>query len=543
MADFRKWILVLALVALAIPASAQITCTVASSNISIRSEGLAELVSQINLNCTSPTATLTGVTASFTAFFTTDVTSVLGAGVTTEAILRTPASTVPVQGLLNGSNSLVFNNVAIPEGVLSFVLNIDNVRVNASKIGANSSVTVIMSATSSPANSVVFTGTPTAVPAIVQTGLVFTAADPVSLPQCSAPNEAKVNVTFKEGFSGAFKSFTQEGGVSGLGITPPGSARQGTRLFIKVAAVPANVTIAVPGSITVVSGETTLTTAFLVGFNPATGGSGAGNVSGVGSGLTAISSGSQAGEFAVPLTGGSGTAVYEVTGAGLSLTTVDSIVVPVSIAISTGVGATTPTALPNVSGGFAPISTVGTAAPVTGTGSAPVPRFVDVATQNLPLFSVTPCVTNLLFPFVTNKAGFDTGIALVNTSLDNAGADEPFSTTPQSGACTVFFFDGTTTAPAPQTTGTIAAGAMTAFTLQGGGVPGSSTSAAGFQGYIIARCNFQFAHGFAFITDNGNPARPAQGYLALVIPDRGATTGRLAQPFTFGTGTGEQLAQ
>ena len=43
----------------------------------------------------------------------------------------------------------------------------------------------------------------------------------------------------------------------------------------------------------------------------------------------------------------------------------------------------------------------------------------------------------------------------------------------------------------------------------------------GLAGYIIAICNFQYGHGFAYITDNFGigPANTAQGYLALIIPD------------------------
>ena len=42
----------------------------------------------------------------------------------------------------------------------------------------------------------------------------------------------------------------------------------------------------------------------------------------------------------------------------------------------------------------------------------------------------------------------------------------------------------------------------------------------GFQGYIIAQCRFQYAHGFAFITDGPiGQARVAEGYLALVMDD------------------------
>jgi hypothetical protein len=86
---------------------------------------------------------------------------------------------------------------------------------------------------------------------------------------------------------------------------------------------------------------------------------------------------------------------------------------------------------------------------------------------------------------------------------------------------------------------------MAAFTLQSGGVAGSTSSAAGFQGYIIARCSFQYAHGFAFISDRNTPSLGSQGYLALVIPDRTDGT-RPPAPFTSPDGSvtqGEQLAQ
>ncbi len=45
----------------------------------------------------------------------------------------------------------------------------------------------------------------------------------------------------------------------------------------------------------------------------------------------------------------------------------------------------------------------------------------------------------------------------------------------------------------------------------------SSSVAPGFQGYLIAVCNFQFAHGFAFISDTG-AKNLAVGYLAAVLP-------------------------
>jgi hypothetical protein len=44
-----------------------------------------------------------------------------------------------------------------------------------------------------------------------------------------------------------------------------------------------------------------------------------------------------------------------------------------------------------------------------------------------------------------------------------------------------------------------------------------------FAGYIFAVCNFQFAHGFAFVED-GSPSGNAMGYLALVVDNRSAVT-------------------
>ena len=44
---------------------------------------------------------------------------------------------------------------------------------------------------------------------------------------------------------------------------------------------------------------------------------------------------------------------------------------------------------------------------------------------------------------------------------------------------------------------------------------------------MIAQCRFQYAHGFAFVTDGfGGPGRGlSQGYLALIIPDPTANSG------------------
>ena len=62
----------------------------------------------------------------------------------------------------------------------------------------------------------------------------------------------------------------------------------------------------------------------------------------------------------------------------------------------------------------------------------------------------------------------------------------------------------------------------------------------GFAGYMIAACNFQWAHGFSFVTDTGSDR--TMGYLALVIPDR-SSNGRLPENSSLDAGPnqGEQL--
>jgi hypothetical protein len=127
--------------------------------------------------------------------------------------------------------------------------------------------------------------------------------------------------------------------------------------------------------------------------------------------------------------------------------------------------------------------------------------------------TVGPCRTILLFPFVSNQGGWDTGLAIANTSAD------PLSTKNQAGVCKMYYYGDSNGGPAPtnpQTTVSVATGTVAVGTLSSGGV---IPAAPGFQGYIFAICEFQYAHGYAFISDLG-ATKLAQGYLALIVPDR-----------------------
>jgi hypothetical protein len=149
---------------------------------------------------------------------------------------------------------------------------------------------------------------------------------------------------------------------------------------------------------------------------------------------------------------------------------------------------------------YAPLSTV-----TAASSSATIPRFVDQLNTPANLFTLGPCVTTLLFPFITNQVGFDTGIAIMNTTSD------PFGTTPKSGTCTLNFYGQN--APSPYPTAVIGSG--NSWTPATGAWMANSIAPT-FEGYMIAVCNFPLAHGYAFISDPG-AQKVAMGYLALVI--------------------------
>jgi len=144
----------------------------------------------------------------------------------------------------------------------------------------------------------------------------------------------------------------------------------------------------------------------------------------------------------------------------------------------------------------------------------------DIATNNpvddphKPYAQVIRCNCYLLFTYATFASGFNTGIAIANTTGDTA----PFGSSEapdQIGKINFYFFDqtaayvGTTTSAADITAG------KSFVDLLSNILPTGVTS---FSGYIIAKAEFQFCHGFAFIADESF-ASVAQGYLANVIPD------------------------
>ncbi|MBM3796237.1 MAG: hypothetical protein FJW31_19745 [Acidobacteria bacterium] len=217
----------------------------------------------------------------------------------------------------------------------------------------------------------------------------------------------------------------------------------------------------------------------------------------------------------VSVVGGAGSAVWEVI--ETDTTAFERMDARVVIAYVPNTGANLPSlGTSSVNGNYAPISTT-----ATSSAAASIPRFVDTA-SNRNMLTINSCRSNILFPFVSNQAGFDTGLAIANTSKD------PWGTAIQTGACTVNFYGTVGTSkvclnyPSPSITG----GEHFVWSLASGG---AVQATAGFQGYVIAQCNFQYAHGYAFVSDLG-AQRLAMGYLGLVMDaSLGTRTGSVSE--------------
>ena len=165
--------------------------------------------------------------------------------------------------------------------------------------------------------------------------------------------------------------------------------------------------------------------------------------------------------------------------------------------------------------------------------TAPIPRFYPtVKLEKSNFLTINLCQTTLLYPYVIGGGGFDTGIAVSNTSMD------PWGTVNQTGSCKMYPYGvalGASGAANTVWTGAAVAGCDTMQPASQ--APGSNCwpqvpagqviayNASGFLpnfwGYVIAVCNFQYAHGYAAVTDTG-VRNIFSSYLALeIIPIQG----------------------
>jgi large repetitive protein len=468
------------------------------------------------------------------------------------------------QGIVSGNQVTFLGVPVVPPGTNgNRVFRITNVRVNASGIGGG---TV---SGSLPVQASILVSNPSALPiaiptpivGFVQSSLTTSVSALTPFGQCVSETLAQTSIlSFSENYASAFKTRvdpTVAGQTNGQGSalvqdvpgtvyegesgftlaltqapsTPAGLADAGTRFTAVFNNIPAGARLFVSN--------------YSVAVNPLTG-QATGNISsGANWAQYVTSESSPDGNGTIP----AGTPFNLGAPGGTGPITVVEIT-PTTGTTATAsweVMATTPTSV--VGFQFAAYITYtaspGTDSPTPGTGTVnlrygpastattatagPIPRFLDTS-KAANAISISICQTILLYPFITNEAGFDTGIAIANTSTD------PFGTTPQTGTCTLNWY-GENAPTTPTTTPAIPS--ATDYALL------ASVTVPGFQGYMIAVCNFQYAHGFAFVSDVG-AQKLAMGYLPLIIPEPSlqVPTGRNASPLSLSLGnSGEQLAQ
>jgi len=639
MADFRRWILALATLALVLglvaPASAQVSgpqlnCTVAGAvPPTLRAEGMDELVGDILLTCQAANPSVTPITGtplpqanisvSLGAALSTNwyVNSNPAIGAVSSAVLviddpnpanqtlcsqpsnptiacavtfptgttnfsfNQPGITNVFQGVPGGpgTNSITFLGVPIEPPVTSRTFRITNIRINASGVGASSFGLSPVAAyvSSSSSTSIQITGGQTVV-GYVENGLTTsTSPSGTSFLQCqgSQPPSTPVpvgSITYKENFATAFKVVgagqDQPGTVyyseSGLEVSEWGSkglitasaASTGTRLMATISGVPSNATLWVDtwaqstAAVIVAGSVVQQSDATLVGTSSGT------PVDPCPTYVATASAPSCVPPTQLkPSSAGIATAVWEVTSTNSSA--IDSLTFNVYVSVPPSPGAPLPPAT-TVQGSFAPLGL--SSGWVNGDA---IPEFnpgVNTQPVSAPLFTTSPCVTYLLFPYVTDYLGeFDTGIAISNTS-----SDPSIGALPQAGGCTVNFYgmDQTTGANTAKTIGSNGTYSTTLAGINSGASSGAGLVEPGqswtfsisaidsafgtntYTGYAIATCDFQYAHGYTFVSDYG-VREWAAATLALVIPD--TSSGRGPYPFICGsvacngTQTGEQL--
>jgi hypothetical protein len=501
-----------------------------------------------------------------------------GTGATCTAVTVNGSPNV-FQGIVNG-NSVTFFGIPIqPPGTTGQrTLRVTNLRVNASALSSSGGgLTPVSASVSIFGNIGVQVSNASATLGFVQSSLTATAASATNLNQCSSANRAALPVlTFTEGFSTAFKTrvFASSNGnfagqvsnpspaqnvpgnvypsESGLIVQTPSGAQAGLADYgTRLKAVFNNV----PSGVRLFVSTTNVNNAALPIAPPANPGGNVANGSAgpsyalLVSSETTVDSGAGGGVFPpavpstdvpsvgntpiveIPVSNGTATAVWEVINTNPIAT--EAFKFGVYATYTANVGQNSPpagtSATVNLSYAPTPTTAFSAAAGSAASSTLTVPRFIADATAARTLFNINGCRTVLLYPYVTNIQGFDTGLAIANTSTD------PFGTGAQAGSCALNWFQGANN-PAVGNTGNIASG--TVFTTL------TSTAAPGFNGYMIAVCSFQYAHGFAFVSDLG-ARNLAMGYLALVIPDPG-TGSRNASPPCQGisgcSSTGENIS-
>ena len=324
-------------------------------------------------------------------------------------------------------------------GGFGFNVIITGIRANANMVGDGGEITATLTANTQPVS-------PGAVDiSDVKTGLDVT-VDGVSVLQCETMEMGTATITIKEGFATALTEETTLADYGVVRVNFDGIPDGVTVMITQVAANTDEGGNAVDELVTLTSTDTTST---------------------VTNGM-------------IPVTlddDGDGSVTYNVSNSAADMTESNMLMVSFTwdddAMIADGM----------VRVGF-----------VSGASDA-VPQFADAAAMRI--IGVDPCETSMMFPFVTNMYGYDTGLALTN------GSD-------YAGTCMIEF-QGGDGSPDDMTTMSVMPQSTMTYVLSG--------IAMGFQGFLDVTCDFEKGQGLAIITD-GAGATPslAHGYIAIVEP-------------------------
>jgi len=457
--------------------------------VQVRGEGLTETIGAVVLQATGPgtipagssvTLVYSGAIASPGNFTVTNGLSCSIGGVTTCAGFSVSAT---------GSQFTV-SFVTSQTFATGDYIEVSEVRTNINALGtATTTVTATLSGTSATptSNPITFTQSQVVVASIVNPSIRGSVATTASAIQtCSVPS-GTFSVKVSENYPAAFTSVTDESSFTGTVYT----VANGSLINIVISNVPAGLAVQATGNTVTSSGSNTPAFALVSSNN-----------------------------FTVS-TGAAITYTFAVTAD--STGSIESFTESFAIGLPNSGG----TAFASPGGSLPAIGTVVNATATVSLG--PSSGIVSFATNNEgsgTVATISDCVTNLLFPYVTNQNGYDTSYSVANTTSDALafGAGNGANKHLQNGSCTLSLWptnDTTLSSASPlgtasqYTTPTIPAGSVYAFSP-------SATSFSGQTGYVIAVCRFLNAHGFAFLTNGfAQSAGPqlSHGYLGLVLPN------------------------
>jgi len=157
--------------------------------------------------------------------------------------------------------------------------------------------------------------------------------------------------------------------------------------------------------------------------------------------------------------------------------------------------------------GAATSSTGGLLNTVT-TGQVPRYQLALQPAAGLLVVAFPPGAVSLLVPFATVGGGYNTGIAISNTTSDPFGASGASSVTPQNGTLSFTFYDNSGTVTKYTTSASSPGGGLAGGLLNSGKtyvvnlselLTAAGLTSGTFTGYIFVTTNFTNAHGAAYV--------------------------------------------